>query len=64
MHKFTVTTFPLWRKYTPEVRAAKGLKWCWAKVKGVNNPAWTAKYPTGQVDDFSISSDSFDFQYS
>ena len=31
-----------WRKYAPEVKAAKGLKWCRAKVKGVNNPAWTA----------------------
>ena len=35
---------PLWRKYAPEVKAAKGLKWCRAKVKGVNNPAWTAQY--------------------
>ena len=34
---------PLWRKYTPDVKAAKGLKQCWAKVKGVNNPAWTAQ---------------------
>ena len=34
---------PLWRKYTLEVKAAKGLKWCRAKVKGVNNPAWTAQ---------------------
>ena len=25
------------------VKAAKGLKRCWAKVKGDNNPAWTAK---------------------
>ena len=35
----------LWRKYAPEVKlkAAKGLKWCRAKVKGVNNPAWTAQ---------------------
>ena len=30
---------PLRKKYTPEVKAAKGLKRCWAKVKGVNNPA-------------------------
>ena len=27
------------RKYAPEVKAAKGLKHCQAKVKGVNNPA-------------------------
>ena len=26
-----------------DVKAAKGLKQCWAKVKGVNNPAWTAQ---------------------
>ena len=35
---------PLWRKYAPEVKAAKGLKRCRAKVKGVNNPAWIAQY--------------------
>ena len=35
---------PLWRKYVPEVKAAKVLKQCRAKVKGVNNPAWTAQY--------------------
>jgi len=29
---------PLQRKYAPEVKAAKGLKRCQAKVKGVNNP--------------------------
>ena len=34
---------PLWRKYTPEVKAAKELKPCQAKVKGVNNPAWTTQ---------------------
>ena len=34
---------PLWRKYAPEVKAAKGLKRCRAKVKGVNNPSWTAQ---------------------
>ena len=34
---------PLWRKYALEVKAAKGLKRCWAKVKRVNNPAWTAQ---------------------
>ena len=34
---------PLWRKYEPEVKAAKGPKRCRAKVKGVNNPAWTAQ---------------------
>ena len=34
---------PLWRKYALEVKAAKGLKQCWAKVKGVNNPAWIAQ---------------------
>ena len=34
---------PLQRKYTPEVKAAKGLKQCQAKVKGVNNPAWIAQ---------------------
>ena len=37
--KFTVTHLPLQRKYTLEVNAAKGLKQCQAKVKGVNNPA-------------------------
>ena len=31
------------KKYAPEVKAAKGLKRCRAKVKGVNNPAWTAQ---------------------
>ena len=30
---------PLRRKYAPEVKAAKGLKRCRAKVKGVNNHA-------------------------
>ena len=35
---------PLWGKYAPEVKAAKGLKRCRAKVKGVNNPAWIAQY--------------------
>ena len=34
---------PLWRKYAPEVKAAKGLKQCQAKVKGVNNPTWTTQ---------------------
>ena len=34
-----------WRKYAPEVKAAKGLKQCRAKVKRINNPAWTAQYP-------------------
>ena len=34
---------PLWRKYAPEVKTAKGLKQCWAKVKGVNNSTWTAQ---------------------
>ena len=34
----------MWRKYTPEVKAAKGLKRCQAKVRGVNNPAWIALY--------------------
>ena len=34
---------PLWRKYALEVKVAKGLKRCWVKVKGVNNPAWTAQ---------------------
>ena len=33
---------PLWRKYTLEVKTAKGLKRCQVKAKGVNNPAWTA----------------------
>ena len=28
----------LWRKYAPEVKAAKGLEWCQAKVKGDNIP--------------------------
>ena len=32
---------PLWRKYAPEVKAAKGLKRCQVKVKGVNKTAWT-----------------------
>ena len=36
--------FPLWKKYAPEEKAAKGLKRCRAKVKGVNNPAWIAQY--------------------
>ena len=42
--EFTVTAFHCedW-KYAPEVKAAKGLKWCRVKVKGVNNPAWTAQ---------------------
>ena len=31
------------RKYAQEVKAAKGLKRCRAKVKGVNNPAWIAQ---------------------
>ena len=35
---------PLWRKYAPEVKAAKWLKRCRTNVKGVNNPAWTAQY--------------------
>ena len=34
---------PLWRKYAPEVKAAKGLKRCRAKVKRVNNHAWIAQ---------------------
>ena len=34
---------PLQRKYAPEVKAAKGLKRCQAKVKGVNNPTWTTQ---------------------
>ena len=34
---------PLWRKYAQEVKAAKGLKWCRKKVKGVNNPTWIAQ---------------------
>ena len=36
----------LWKKYAPEVKAAKGLKLCRAKVKGVTNPTWTSQYPT------------------
>ena len=40
--KFANSLSPLWRKYAPEVKAAKGLKRCRAKVKGVNNPAWIA----------------------
>ena len=39
----SLSHLPLWRKYAPEVKAAMGLKRCWAKVKGVNNPAWTAQ---------------------
>ena len=39
----SLSRLPLWRKYTPEVKAAKGLKWCRAKVQGVNNPAWTTQ---------------------
>ena len=35
---------PLWRKYAPEVKAAKGLERCRAKVKGVNNPSWIAQF--------------------
>ena len=35
---------PLWRKYAHEVKAAKGLKRCRAKVKGVNNSARTAQW--------------------
>ena len=31
------------KKVAPKVKAAKGLKWYQAKVKGVNNPAWTAQ---------------------
>ena len=44
--KFTnsLSRLPLWRRYAPEVKAAKGLKRCRAKVKGVNNPAWIAQY--------------------
>ena len=38
----SITCLPLWRKYALEVKAAKGLQRCWAKVKGVNNPAWNA----------------------
>ena len=34
---------PLWRKYTLEVKTAKGLKRCQVTVKGVNNPAWTTQ---------------------
>ena len=34
---------PPWRKYAPEVKASRGLKRCQAKVKGVNNPAWTTQ---------------------
>ena len=30
---------PLRRKYAREAKTAKGLKRCWVKVKGVNNPA-------------------------
>ena len=26
------------KKYAPEVKAAKGLKRCWANIKGINNP--------------------------
>ena len=40
--KFT-NSLPLWRKYAPEVKAAKGLKRCRAKIRGVNNPAWIAQ---------------------
>ena len=39
----SLSPLSLWRKYTPKVKAAKGLKWCLAKVKGVNNPAWTTQ---------------------
>ena len=45
--KFTNSLSPpsiVKKVYAPEVKAAKGLKRCWAKVKGVNNPTWTAKY--------------------
>ena len=31
-------------KYASEVKAAKGLKRCRAKVKEVNNPGWIAQY--------------------
>ena len=34
---------PLWRKYVLAVKAAKGLKPCLAKVKGVNSPTWTTQ---------------------
>ena len=33
------------RKYALEVKVAKGLKRCRAKVKGVNNPTWTNPHP-------------------
>ena len=31
------------KKVHTRSKAAKGLKWCWAKVKGVNNPMWTTQ---------------------
>ena len=39
----SLSPLPLWRNYAPEVKAAKGLKRCQAKVKGVNNPARIAQ---------------------
>ena len=42
--KFANSLLPLWRKFVPEIKAANGLKRCWAKIKGVNNHTWTAQY--------------------
>ena len=47
---------PLWRKYALEVKAAKGLKRCQAKFKGVNHPAWIAQYLCACVYTFVHSS--------
>ena len=46
---------PLWRKYAPEVKAAKGLKRCQAKIKGVN-PAWTTQYSNMQCWQLQVGS--------
>ena len=47
-------SIPLWRKYAPEVKAAKGHKRCQAKVKGVNNPTWIAQYWDAQTESYSF----------
>jgi len=35
--QFHCHSLPLWRKYALKAKTAKGLRWCWVKVKGVTN---------------------------
>ena len=52
---------PFWRKYAPEVKAAKGLKRCRAKIKGVNNPAEPPSTSTETVGLLGTGAQDFQF---